>query len=91
LSIIEKLFAVYDQNQHNIGFGRIGNTPKVHYAAHDVSTKKKFADKTLKLDEIVEALKKTDGRLRECLSTLVDAQPRSLLKRYHKLPQKSIR
>ncbi len=38
---------------------------------------------------IIEALKKTDGRLRECLSTLVDVQSRSMIKRYQKSPKKS--
>jgi len=88
-SIIIKLLENYKKPVHNIIFSRIGNHPKVHYAAKDVFDKKRKADKILTLHEALKAIKKTDGRLRECLSTLVDAQPRSRLKIYHKKNQKS--
>ncbi len=38
-------------------------------------------EQTNKDIDIIKALKKTDERLRECLSTLVDAQTRSSKKR----------
>ena len=71
---------------HDITFARIGNRPPAHYAAKDVFDKKKKPDRVLLLVDVIEVLKKTDGRLRECLSTLVDAQTRSYKKR---IPQKS--
>lgn len=89
LSMINKLLSTYKKPPHNIRFARIGNRPKVHYAAHDVYAKKKKPAKTMSLAEIIEVLKKTDGRLRECLSTLVGARPRSIKKRYHKSMTKS--
>ena len=61
---------------HELHFKRIGNQPRVHYAAHDVFTGKKKANKILTLKEILETIKKADGRLRECLSTLVGARTR---------------
>mgnify|MGYP001561773885 FL=1 len=54
--------------------GRIGNKPPAHYAAKDVFDKKLKPNYTLTLEEILKATKKADGHLRECLSTLVDAQ-----------------
>jgi hypothetical protein len=66
---------------HNIHFARIGNRPKAHYAAKDVFDKKIKPDKILMLKDIIKALKKTDGRLKECLSTLVDVQSRSYTKK----------
>jgi hypothetical protein len=88
--ILASLLKACKRPAHHIRFSRIGNQPKVHYAAHDVFTSKLEPDKLLTLAEIVEALKKTDGRLRECFATLVDARPRSLNKRYHKSIRKSI-
>lgn len=76
---------------HNINFARIGNSPPAHYAAKDVFDRKIKADRKLTLVNFTEALKKTDGRLRECLSTLVDVQSRSISKRYHKGSGKSTR
>jgi len=69
---------------HNIRFARIGNRPKAHYAAKDVFDKKIKPNKILVLKDIIKALKKTDGRLKECLSTLVDVQARSYTKRVSK-------
>ncbi len=66
--------------EHNLRFARIGNRPSAHYAAKDVFDRKIKADRVLTLEDFVKALKKTDGRLRECLSTLVDAQTRSYRK-----------
>jgi len=82
--LIKKLLKAYGKPRHQIRFHRIGNRPKVHYAAHDVFTKKKKADYIISFEEIIKATKKTDGRLRECLSTLVGVQPRSLKKRITK-------
>lgn len=78
LQIIEKLLKISSKPSHVINFFRIGNRPRVHYAAHDVFIGKKKADNILNFGEIMKAIKKTDGRLRECLSTLVGVQPRSL-------------
>ncbi len=77
LQIIQKLLTFYHKPLHFIHFFRIGNRPKVHYAAHDVFTGKKEVDLTVSFEEIMKLIKKTDGRLRECLSTLVSVQPRS--------------
>lgn len=68
------------QSKYLLRFARIGNKPKAHYAAKDVFDKKRKPDFILTTIEVVRALKKTDGRLRECLSTLVDARARSLKK-----------
>ena len=87
--IISNFLEKFNQLTHSIRFARIGNTPPAHYAAKDVFDKKKLPDKTLNLEDIIKALKKTDGRLRECLSTLVDAQSRSINKHYHKKKKKS--
>lgn len=76
---------------HHITFARIGSRPRAHYAAKDVFDRKKLSDRVLNLEDIIQALKKTDGRLRECLSTLVDARPRSLKTKYHKRDRKSTR
>ena len=77
LKVIGKLLNVNNKPLHQINFSRIGNRPKVHYAAYDVFSGKKKADYILGFKEIIEAIKKTDGRLRECFSTLVGVQPRS--------------
>ncbi|MEK7526178.1 MAG: hypothetical protein AAB546_01720 [Patescibacteria group bacterium] len=69
---------------HNIRFARIGNHPKVHYAAYNVYTKKEKPNVKITLWELLEEIKKADGRLRECFSTLVDAQPRPLIELYQK-------
>ena len=74
---------------HHIRFARIGNTPPAHYAAKDVFDKKVSADRILILGDVIEALKKTDGRVRECLATLVDVQTRSIRRQYHKQGKKS--
>lgn len=67
----------------------IGNQPKVHYAAYNVFINKKKPERILHLKEALQLIKKTDGRLRECLSTLVDAQTRSVKASYQKLTPKS--
>ncbi len=89
LDLIKKISTYYKIPLHDCNFARIGNKPKVHYAAHDVFVKKKKADKILNIYEITEVLKKTDGRLRECLSTLVGAQSQSVEKVYKKANKKS--
>lgn len=49
----------------SIVFRRIGNRPKVHYAAYDVFAKKKKEDRRVALAEIVNlAIKKDRGRKR---------------------------
>lgn len=72
----------------NIHFARIGNRPRAHYAAKDVFDKKIKPDRIVTLKEIIKALKKTDGRLRECLSTLVDVQAQSYKKSLSKKHRK---
>lgn len=86
LSILNSLLTKSQRPRHIINFARIGNKPNAHYAAKDVYDKKKKPDFILTEKRVVEALKKTDGRLRECLSTLVgaQAQPYGL-----KIPRKS--
>ena len=41
------------------------------------------------MGHLIGALKKTDGRLRECLTTLVDVQSRSYKKNFSTKRQKS--
>jgi hypothetical protein len=77
-SIVIELLERNKKPNHSLGFARIGNNPRAHYAAKNVLDKKVKADRILSFEEIMKALKKTDGRLRECFSTLVDARPRSL-------------
>ncbi len=91
LNFVNSLLKKNRKSTHNIRFARIGNRPPAHYAAKDVFDKKIKPDKVLTLEDIIKAIKKTDGRLRECLSTLVDAQARSMSKRYHKDSKKSRR
>ena len=43
----------------NIYFQRIGNKPKVHYAAYDVFSKKKKADKVISFEDIIVLATKT--------------------------------
>lgn len=88
--LIKDLIEIFMGKQKtNIDFARIGNKPKVHYAAHDVYTQKKKADKTISFQETLKATKKTDGRLRECLSTLVGAQSRPVNGYYQQVTKKS--
>ena len=82
-----KLLESHNKPLHEITFARIGNRPKAHYAAKNVFDGKKKADRRLTHEEIIKAIKTADGRLRGCLSTLVDA--RSMHKKYHKGPKKS--
>ena len=89
ISFLKPLLIKNKKPDHRISFARIGNRPPAHYAAKDVFDKKKRPDKTLRLEDIIRALKKTDGRLRECLSTLVDVQTRSIKTKYHKKRKKS--
>ena len=88
--LIKDLIEIFMGKQKiSFDFARVGNKPKVHYAAHDVYTKKKPADKTISLEEIVKITKRTDWRLRECLSTLVGAKYRPLKAYYHPKKKKS--
>lgn len=82
--MIGRLSEMHGKPEHTISFRRIGNRPNVHYAAHDVFVGKKQADDTLSFKACIEAIKKTDGRLRECLSTLVGARVRPLKRRVPK-------
>lgn len=81
---VHMLLQANQNPNHEITFARIGSEPRAHYAAKDVFDKKKKPDRILLLGDIIKALKKTDGRLKECLSTLVDAQSRSYVKRIPK-------
>lgn len=89
LNFLNSLLKKNRKPNHNIRIARIGNRPPAHYAAKDVFDKKIPPNRVLSLEDIIRALKKTDGRLRECLSTLVDAQARSMNKKYHKGFKKS--
>lgn len=80
--MIMTLLKVHDHPEHDISFARIGNQPPVHYAAKDVFDKKKSADEVINVDKLLKLLKKADERLRECFSTLVDAQGRTLYSYY---------
>lgn len=86
---ITTLLEKNNKPSHEISFARIGNRPPAHYAAKDVFDKKKKPNKILTLEEFIKALKKTDGRLRECLPTLVGAQARSIKRIYQKRSKKS--
>lgn len=88
-SILESLLRNFNKPHHNISFARIGNRPPAHYVAKDVYDKKKIASTILNMEDVINALKKTDGRLRECISTLVGVQAQSLNKIYHKKGKKS--
>src|SRR3989344_4255508 len=90
-SFIDSFLNKFNKPEHNISFARIVNRPRAHYAAKDVFDKKRDANINLSLGDIIRALKKTDGRLRECLSTLVDVRSRPLKIKYHKKGQKSRR
>lgn len=74
---IKKLLIANKKPDHGIYFRRIGNKPKVHYVTHDVFNKEVNPNEIITIRKMVEELKKTDGRLRECLSILVGALPRS--------------
>lgn len=87
ITFLEKL----RRPMHTIRFARIGNRPRAHYAAKDVFDKRKKPNRVFTMMDVIVAIKKTDGRLRECLSTLVDARPRSMKKDYHKNNRRSRR
>lgn len=74
---------------HYLTFDQIGRNPKVHYLANNVLNQKRKADRIIRIEEILLTLKKTDGRLRECLSILVGARPRSIKRYYHRHNKKS--
>lgn len=88
---IQLLLNQFSGPKIDIRFSRIGNRPRVHYAAHDVFTGKKKPDFTVSLAEVVRIIKKTDGRLRACFTTLVGARPRSMNVEYQKKSKKSRR
>lgn len=73
-----RLLISHSKPAHKFHFARIGNRPRAHYAAKNVFNGKKKADEVLTFKEIMKAIKKADGRLRECISTLVGAQPRPM-------------
>lgn len=87
--MLTRLSYSHGKPEHDISFSRIGNRPKAHYAAKDVFDGKKNADYKVTFAGAVRALKKADGRLRECLSTLVDARPRLMKRSYQKKGKKS--
>jgi hypothetical protein len=72
----------------NVRFARIGNKPKAHYAAKNVFNDNKKADVVVGMKEMMTTIKKTDGRLRGCISTLVGARPRSSCAYYNKKKRK---
>ncbi len=77
---VNNLLEKNNKQKHAIRFARIGNRPPAHYAAKDVFDKKVIPNRILILEDFIKAIKKTDGRLRECLSTLVNVQTRSYKK-----------
>jgi len=89
ISTLKNLLNKNKKPEHYFSVSRIGNNPKVHYAAKNVLDKKKKADKIVSLKELLKTLKMTDGRLRGCITTLVDARPRSIKKHYQKKHKKS--
>ena len=77
LDMLNNIRLKYKLVELNIRFARIGNKPKAHYAAKNVFNNKIKADEILTIKESMEIIKKTDGRLRGCISILVDTRPRS--------------
>lgn len=88
LEMLNEIREKYKLPELNIRFARIGNKPKAHYAAKNVFDNQKKADMVLEIREVIEIIKKTDGRLRGCISTLVDARPRSSRVYYSKKGRK---
>ena len=84
LDMLNQIREKYKLLELNVRFARIGNKPKAHYVANGVFNNKKKADVILGTNDIVETMKKTDGRLRGCVSTLVGARPRSSCVYYSK-------
>lgn len=84
LAMLNQFREIYKLSELNVRFERIGNKPKVHYAANDVFNDKKKADMVLGIKEIMMTIKKTDGHLRGCIATLVGARPRSSCVYYSK-------
>lgn len=76
--LVSNILKASNKPQHQLSFERIGNRPRVHYAAKNVLDKKTKPNHIVSLREAIAALKKADGRLRECFSTLVDAQTRPM-------------
>lgn|GEM_PF-555385 len=78
--LVRKLTGVFfkqtKKKAPEFNFGHIGNHPRAHYAAKNVLDRKIVANEKILLTEVFEATKIADGHLRECFSTLVDAQPR---------------
>ena len=88
LDILNNIRKEYKLPELNVQFARIGNKPNAHYAANKVFNNKKKADVILGTDDVIETIKKTDGRLRGCISTLVGARPRSSCVYYSKKVRK---
>jgi len=88
LDMLNEIREVHKLSQLNVRFERIGNKPKAHYAANKVFNNKKKADVILGTNDIVETIKKTDGHLRGCISTLVGARPRSSCVYYNRKVRK---
>lgn len=86
--LVVRLLKSNRQSTPTIEFKRIGNRPRVHYAAKSVFDGKKRPDVILSEAELWRQIKKTDGRLRGCISTLVGAQPRSFKKNYNRRGRK---
>lgn len=58
--ILLELLRKYKLKEPEIAFKRIGEKPKVHYAAHNVFTGKKKADKIVSFEELRELVIKKD-------------------------------
>lgn len=82
--LLKEIRESYDLKKINCRFEKIGNKPRAHYAAYNVFKRKKKPTLVVEISDIFKILKKTDGRLRGCIATLVGARPRSFNKYYSK-------
>lgn len=88
LDMLLNIREIYKMSVLNIRFVRIGSKPKSHFAAKNVFNNKKKADIVLVLKDIVEIIKKTDGRLKKSISIPIGARPRSSCIYYSKKVRK---
>lgn len=84
LEMLNDVREKYKLPELNTRFERIGSKPKAHFAAKNVFNDKKKADVILGTKEIIEIIKKTDGRLKKSISTPIGVRPRSSCVYYSK-------
>ncbi len=82
--MLNALLHAYGLPEHRIRFARIGNHPRVHYAAKNVLDMQKKPDEVVSVRDILSIRKKPDERVRACFSTLFDVQSRTLWHKYTK-------